>query len=791
MKKMFCTNNRSFIALIYKVMTFLLVLITLCLVSNNYISTSNSNINKNIKKLNNNISYIDDYIDQNISEYYDEQEIPEDIKNNNLNLNYSSYPSNYFFDDGPKDDSKSNAIRISPYNGYIIGKLEFHDSINQIWYGVKERDEDYFRLSIREKLLYTFYFENPSDYRLSIIKYVNNEFICLSKSTFSIELDPGTYYLHIYTNDNSSIVEENYKINYISERVSNINNVDFEIAKEYKIAIWENEIWPSNSTRWMVNNSVLKTYEKTRYSSPTVRGFFDPLFSKDNDDNKATDEVFLDSMIYIFDKEIANDLYSLLDIIYNQITNVKDKYPNKNTQLNIISDGVSLIISSILNNIPLVSVIVDISDIVLTFIKLILPTNLNLSNNMDDQYFSTVLRYIEKLKEACTWYDDNKNDYIGIPRFYTFSKDIIYSSTKYKYLEWKRNYIFIPEFVDTNISYTFKHNGKINAIQQFADLNSYYGEIRLFKLLNEFEDYIKGNKDLGDSTTNIDFHYYKNIIFFDETYHKKYCECGQYVFEEHDFIIDGLNYICNECDYKIELKFNTITKNDYNFLNSYNNVLKSQSLNLSNIKCDITYLRAANINNNIVLSAKNKNTTTAYIEYYFNKYIVELIYEFGLWSENEYLAKNSSIRLEGYDEDYDIWFLIREFAPNKMSTSYTDLKQYIDIFEIPIKSFRYIISTNQVNNDNNRGRVVLGNMVIKSYENEHFHNFINFEKYNNNLHKAICNCGYFELKNHKTGSTYKVGSRTYANCLECGQLVEVDTGIIVTPTSINVSMKKV
>lgn len=146
------------------------------------LSFNNINDNKNIinnktvlKQNDTNYSQVDDYIEQDIN-YINPNDIPEEYReNNNADIDYSQVPSNWFYDNGHYDDSKSGAIKISPYSGKIIGKLGLNDNWTKFLYCAGERDEDYFRFSTREKLQYTFLFDNPSDYRIRLIKYVGNK----------------------------------------------------------------------------------------------------------------------------------------------------------------------------------------------------------------------------------------------------------------------------------------------------------------------------------------------------------------------------------------------------------------------------------------------------------------------------------------------------------------------------------------------------------------------------------------------------------------------------------------
>ncbi len=758
-------------------------------------SVNNDNIRiqrRNVTSNNSSISYVDDYIEQSFKEV-EQAEIPDEYLDNsssdssNPNVDESIRPSNWYYDNGHTDDKKEKANIINYKNGFIIGTLNTNDRWTQFWHGIGERDEDYYRFSAREKLEYTFEFVNPSDYHIRILKFGRDEFICSAQSTFSIELEPATYYLHVYTNNTSAIVSENYTITYTSQRISNLNSFDMNDANKaiYKMAIWENEIWPSNSTRWKYPTSILRRYEKTRRNTTTT-GYFDPLFSNGNNDLTPTDEIFLDSIIFIWDKNIAVEISEFLVLLYYETEEVMKEKQKQEAKIKLLYDGIELLVEFVFSPFESIVKAFTISNYAYKVIKSIFSDGMDIDYDIIDGLNSCRFgAFIGSLNSACGWLANStdENNYLSIPRFFYFEEDTIFSSSKYKLYYWYRNYIFYPQ--QLSILYDFRASGNISNIQTFGDLNSYYGNITAFESYNEFNDYINGQYDNGDSAEETDFHSYTEHEIYNEFYHKSTCDCGAIKLSEHSYdFIDGI-YKCVVCDYALTIETDTISISDYGYSGQY--LFDPETKGIITQKGDLVTtnrLRCGIINGNLTLSAKRKDAGTAYLEYHFAKSIIELKYDFGLWSENEYLIENSSIRLEGYDEDDSSWYTIREFSAKRLSTSYSELNSYTDVLVIPTKSFRFIVETNSVNNDNNRGRVVIGNIEVTKLVNEHIHQYTTFEKHNNSTHKEVCSCGDYKYDNHMTGPTYKVGSKTYANCLECGQVVDVSSAIIVTPFSI-------
>lgn len=123
-------------------------------------------------------------------------------------------------------------------------------------------------------------------------------------------------------------------------------------------------------------------------------------------------------------------------------------------------------------------------------------------------------------------------------------------------------------------------------------------------------------------------------------------------------------------------------------------------------------LRCGFISNTyLALSAKRNNAGLAYLEYETTSNIYGIKYDMGLWSAEESLILNSSIRLEAKD-NFGQWQVIRVFNPKQMSTDKDNLLTYFDILPYNTKSFRFIVETNQVQNENNRGRIVIGDIDI-------------------------------------------------------------------------------
>lgn len=159
-----------------------------------------------------------------------------------------------------------------------------------------------------------------------------------------------------------------------------------------------------------------------------------------------------------------------------------------------------------------------------------------------------------------------------------------------------------------------------------------------------------------------------------------------------------------------EVEFKTA---DYSsFGNVYNNTAIEKTITASSgERIDTKRLRAAIVDNHLVLSAKNKDAGLAYLEYYFDDYINTIEYDFGLWSDNESLIKNSFISLQCYQGN-GYWYNVKEFKAKEMGQDKDLLLHYETDFPILTTAFRFVVQTNMVENDNNRGRVVIGDITV-------------------------------------------------------------------------------
>jgi hypothetical protein len=120
--------------------------------------------------------------------------------------------------------------------------------------------------------------------------------------------------------------------------------------------------------------------------------------------------------------------------------------------------------------------------------------------------------------------------------------------------------------------------------------------------------------------------------------------------------------------------------------------------------------------NYLSMSAKTRNAGVAFMHYTTPFYTSSITYNLSLWSDSENIILNSSINLE-YIDSTGNWVIAKTFDPKNMSKDKDTLLEYTTNFPSGVTNFRFIIKTDvsNINNDNNLGRVVLGNLYL-TYE---------------------------------------------------------------------------
>ncbi len=650
-------------------------------------------------------SYVDNYVPQNNLNLELEAEIESD------NYELSLLSGDQYTDNEHKDDKPSGATKINYQDGYITGKLNVNDGWTQFWNNVGERDEDYYRFTLPEKLKIYFLYYGPKNYNMRILDYSLN-FVCTSQSQITIELNPGTYYLHVYTNDKENITDQEYSIDYFCSRYSNTTNflINDSTKSKYKMAIWENEVFPKNGVRYIKKEQTLKYRMTPRRGSIVNSGYVDPLYYIDEENQTLTDCVYLDSILYLWGKEEIKEIYTNINEMYVKTMKAIKEENAKDLIIEFVEDVNSTILS-IVGFFPLVGTTASIFSTTLSSRSLMLSVYkcfFGPQKISDNQMWYTLGTINGILYSAL----NSSNDIVvKIPKYYFFKKvNGNVGDNSLKTTSWKLiTTIFKGEFEkaetyvcsDTEINCSQNFNGK-----------TYHGNIIAFENKQKYADFIEGNES-GISLGNHTIHEYNNIKDCDNDKHILFCDCGYQKFENHKNFYDSRSgdFSCEYCKHKFSLNTNSISQSKYGYNNEYNLEPLEEYIMGDDGKSILTKrLRCAYINNYLVMSSKSNDANQAYLEYDFDYQVVEFNYNLALWSDDESLIRKSSISLEYYN---DGWKVKRVFNPKEMSTNKDELINYIDTFEIGATKIRFVVRTNYVENANNRGRVVIGNVEYK------------------------------------------------------------------------------
>lgn len=192
----------------------------------------------------------------------------------------------------------------------------------------------------------------------------------------------------------------------------------------------------------------------------------------------------------------------------------------------------------------------------------------------------------------------------------------------------------------------------------------------------------------------------------------------------NSFIYHYLNSFIRYHNY--EHKVGTIAPTDYGFANSYptNDYLRNNFVShntSSGFKFETRRYRTGYINNEyIVMSPFRKNIMEAFIEYRFSlpvsKIEVDLAHWRELYKEWTYSSEcDAVVRCKLFNFNIPVFDLLSDST--NLPTDRTHPTTYVIWFPIPVYSFEfYMHSKMQHSNDNNRGRICIGNMTVYSKE---------------------------------------------------------------------------
>lgn len=624
--------------------------------------------------------------------------------------------------------------------------------------------------------------------------------------SISVAVQAGEYVVKVFSVSGTSD-DDFYSLNLKTEteELHTYKNISINELKElgHKMAVWQSDFYPlGKSVLELQENGDIGPYWKNQDVVGDA-SVYSTIYQKLKDENPNH---LLSSAVYVWDPLIKQELRDLYAGIYSSLVQIKQKgYNEVSITLEIVSTGTgvaSLAVDFSLH--PAVGFTLGlISFVTSVVVNYVMPIEYEINIDEALPYYAAYMNALEVGPN-------------GIP------DEVVCVKNYFRVSEFRKNWISEKRLVIDSTPRYYGTNSKVpsNSILSWKGPENTDGEyISLFggqiygvSTLEEMNHIITSPKKHSGPLNMPDphQHHFKYIGGLD--YHYLMCECGKidtdcfleptinnysydyHVYkchgfqklEQHKKYFDGKDHyrcLSSGCNWNQLVLVESISENDYDYESQYYFIEKTKNISTSQGSNIFTKrLRAGIVDNKLVLSAKRKNAGLAYIEYYFDYNINRVNYDLSLWSENESLILNSSIRFEAQDNRGN-WITMREFDAKLMSKNKELPINYYSEITFPSKAFRFIVETNEVQNENNRGRVVIGNIDILR---THSHNYnLHYISKGELGHISSCSCGATRIDAHVI--SINQSSDRYANCLRCNYLIDLWYGgpVIVEPFNIS------
>ena len=444
---------------------------------------------------------------------------------------------NFYTDkSGIDDDNRYGATEINAERSTIVAKICKHNWFETWVKGIGWIDVDFYTFSIRETYTYHFTFMAPNrGYYFTLFKYgdIANDKNLVEKFTLNgndnkdVKLNPGTYYIKISTETESDI-DNNTAYTLRVSRSSNSNSQSAFLLNEtnksnYKMVLWENDLVPDNVNRWDPHDQLM--YQREVYNAkgvaPKDTGFVDPVYTQEGK--------YLDSVLYIWDKQIIEKIGILLEYTHNAISsmleaNEADRVYKVDTSYNPWQ-GFAIDIASLFDEAGIstyLSLAQDCAEIV------VFVNNL-LYDNVEDMVDLTKYNYglggfIVGIRAACddlTKPNADPNEILCIPRYAHLKK----TEEKIDLYSTDHNTFWSPTYDAADTAYTRLYRYKADRINVRQSINllgihEYHGKWTAFRNYDEIKNY-----------TGLD---YKNLIStYDPTFGEyNVVSANQVIFEK-------------------------------------------------------------------------------------------------------------------------------------------------------------------------------------------------------------------------------------------------------------------
>lgn len=620
----------------------------------------------------------------------------------------------------------------------------------------------------------------------------------------SVVAQAGEYVVKVFSVSGTSD-HDFYRLNFLSlpsnyHPIKTISFADLRNAG-HKMAVWQSDFYPlGKSTLELQEDGDIAPYWKSGdYLGDTA--VHATVYQKLKEADPAQ---LMHSAVYVWDPDVKAELRELYAGIYNSLNQMKIQgYNNVSIFMEITSVGTGVVSIVIAFSNPITSVVLaSYSLISALVVNYVMPVEMEINIDEALPYYAAYMNALEVGPNG------NPDEIVCIKNYYRISEfQKNWYSEKRLIIDTTPRYYGTESKVDENgvVSWYGPLNSSSGTYDQL-----FAGQIYGVSTIEEMNHIIESSKKhVGplimpnvhehhfEYTGSLDHHFLicdcgevgpicsltPSVTNYNSNYHVHKCH-GFQKLELHEKYFDGTRYRCSTsgCNWIQTVLTDQIQTENYGYEAQYFFDERTKEITTQNGTNIITKrLRTGIIDNKLVMSAKRNNAGTAYIEYHFDYYITRVEYQLALWSGSESLILNSSIRFEALNSA-GVWIPLREFDARTMSQDKDNLIDYYSEIDFQTKAFRFIVETNQVQNENNRGRVVVGDVkIIRNHTHSYSSPYI---PVGDDGHLASCSCGATVLQPHIAGP-HEPGDR-YVNCMRCGYLVDLwNGGPIIVPNHLH------
>lgn len=416
----------------------------------------------------------------------------------------SSNGFNEYTDNGHLDNNVTSATVINGEKVRITGTLNLNDSNTMKQNNVGPTDEDWFRITYPITVRHSFTFEAPnSSYRFSLSKYRGDKttpqqlMIKYGSFNTTMTLEAGTYFFNFAVENTSGIIPtQYYKLKVTNNRPDEPQADILPPYSDYfKMAVWKNDIVPDNltSNRWGDGPQQLRRINKS-YTLLGVNtsdvGYVDPVFNGK----------YLDSVIYVWDKQVLRDLYDVFDALEGKVRNEIKLKKLEKMVLSYLADRGKFVLTCLPYTDKVFTAYFEGEEVVKTVLAIV---NLITGNfqHMDCSEYDLGIE-LGSLKTAI-WaaYIASGPQAIAIPRYSEVKYDLTiingtWNSYTYETYKWTPHYL--DAYADYALNYMYQES-HIYHFQTMYTLDSngnrtgskeYHGSVEVFHTVNEFKNYI-------------------------------------------------------------------------------------------------------------------------------------------------------------------------------------------------------------------------------------------------------------------------------------------------------------